>query len=72
MTPFAVLQRAARLAPELDRIMSNGALIRRAGEPLTWTTEEVLRALYAAGLTLDADVGGASVVKAAQERLAAG
>lgn len=69
MTPFAVTQRAARLAPALDHLMLNGALIRRAGEPLAWTTEEVLRALYEAGLTLDADLSQPGDVRAALARL---
>lgn len=65
MTPFAVIQRAARLAPELDRAWSHT-------EGHAWTVDLVLAALYAAGLTLEADVGGASIVKAAQERIARG
>lgn len=62
MTPFAVTQRAARLATEL-----NGAEYA-AGQAELWNVETVLRALHRAGLTLDSDLGE-SQVKAALLRL---
>lgn len=67
MTPLAVIQRAARLAPELDRVLQ----ARWDAEQCVYdppTIEDVLRALYAAGLTLEADVGAPSIVKEAMIR----
>lgn len=72
MTPFAVVQRAARLAPELDKLMAQpGGPINDGGDegPTLWSTEMILRALYAAGLTLDADLALPSTVKLALDRL---
>ena len=69
MTPFAVIQRAARLAPELDRLMPSGALVRAAGEPVAWRVEEILTALDRAGLTLEADMSHPGVVAQALTRL---
>lgn len=71
MTPFAVIQRAARLAPELDRMLTEPDGPGGQGSDHPWTTEHVLRALYACGLTLEADVGGGaqSTVKVAMQRL---
>jgi hypothetical protein len=65
MTPFAVTQRAARLAPELDRIH-----FERYGVELPpVTTADVLVALWRSGLTLDADLHSPSRVLAALNRL---
>jgi hypothetical protein len=61
VTPFAVVQRAARLAVSLDEV--------EPALPGTWSTEMVLRALHHAGLTLDADLAQPSDVKGALERL---
>lgn len=63
MTPFAVTQRAARLAPELDRFFAE-----RDPTQLV-STEEVLIVLWRAGLTLDADLGLPGAVRAALTRL---
>lgn len=64
MTPGAVRQRAARLAPELDRVCKARPV---DGDSMLWSIEMVLDALYRAGLTLDADMpgGGQSDVLAA-------
>jgi len=72
MTQFAQIQRAARLAPQLDKITA--ALIDHridGAEVAAWTTGDVLNALYAAGLKLDADLGLPGEVAQAQARLAA-
>lgn len=66
MTPFALIQRAARLAPELDKMLGEG--MSQDGE-FVWTTERVLRALHRAGLTLEADVDSPGTVAAACQRL---
>lgn len=61
MTPFAVIQRAARLASSLDEV--------EPALPGTWSTEMVLRALHRAGLTLEADVAQPGDVRAALDRI---
>jgi hypothetical protein len=65
MTPFAVTQRAARLAPELDRVLRDWHGVTG----VTLATEDVLTALWHAGLTLNADLGPDSGVYGALERL---
>jgi hypothetical protein len=65
MTPFAVMQRAARLAPELDKILINHYGVTG----VTLTTRDVLEACYAAGLTIDAETAQPSYVKAALDKM---
>lgn len=73
MTPFAVTQRAARLAPELDALARTLLDDRIDGAELApIATEDVLRALWRAGLTLDADLSHPGVVLAALRRIGHG
>jgi hypothetical protein len=67
MTPFAVTQRAARLAPELDTVLRDWHGVTG----VTLTTEDVLGALWRAGLTLEADLANPSDVYSALQRTGA-
>lgn len=71
MTPFAVIQRAARLAPELDLLLTEADGPGGQGSDHPWSAEHVLRALQRAGLTLEADLMQPSTVSLALKRLGA-